>query len=143
MPRIKIDLPDAFIFNTSVQIRVTDLNYGNHLGNDALLGLIHEARVQFLQSLGCKNEKNVFGAGLIMADTAIQYKAEGFLGDQLKIEVEVYDITRMGFDIGYRITRGSDVIALAKTGMVCFDYSNRKVTAVPEELLSALANCGR
>ena len=30
------------------------------------------------------------------------------------------------------------LVAVAKTGMVCFDYSNRKVTAVPELAVAKL-----
>lgn len=46
--RIRISLPETFPFQTEIPIRVTDLNYGNHLGNDSVLTLIHEARVCFL-----------------------------------------------------------------------------------------------
>ncbi len=139
MARIKIDLPEKFVFSTNIEVRVTDLNYGNHLGNDALLGIIHEARVRFYASLGFPDERNVFGTGLIMADTAIQYKSEGFLADQLSISIGIHDISRMGYDLVYQIgNQHSAAVAVAKTGMVCFDYTNRKVCPVPMEFLSAL-----
>ena len=51
MPRIKIELPEIFIFKTEISIRITDINYGGHLGNDSLLSIIHEARVRFLKHL--------------------------------------------------------------------------------------------
>ena len=65
MPRIKIKLPEKFIFRTEIPIRITDINYGGHLGNDSLLSIIHEARVRFLKSLGY-SESNVEGVGIIM-----------------------------------------------------------------------------
>jgi len=34
MQRIKIDLPEFFSFTTPIKIRITDLNYGGHVGND-------------------------------------------------------------------------------------------------------------
>ncbi|MCU0364969.1 MAG: hypothetical protein MUE93_04775 [Ignavibacteriaceae bacterium] len=40
MPRIKIETPDKFIFSTEIPIRITDINYGGHLGNDSLLSII-------------------------------------------------------------------------------------------------------
>ena len=49
MPRVKVALPATFPFRTEIPVRITDLNYGGHLGNDALLGLLHEARVHFLR----------------------------------------------------------------------------------------------
>ena len=52
MPRVKVTLPESFLFTVELPIRITDLNYGAHLGNDALLSLLHEARVKFLAHLG-------------------------------------------------------------------------------------------
>ena len=49
MARVKIDLPQAFQFQTEIQVRISDINYGGHLGNDALLALLQEARVQMLK----------------------------------------------------------------------------------------------
>ena len=78
MPRIKIELPEKFIYKTEIPIRITDINYGGHLGNDSLLSLIHEARVRLLHHLGY-SESNVEGAGIMMIDAGIQYKSEGFM----------------------------------------------------------------
>ncbi len=52
MERIKIQLPEKFSFSTTIKIRITDLNYGGHVGNDVFLSLIHEARQQFLIAHG-------------------------------------------------------------------------------------------
>ena len=40
MARIKIDLPDSFSFSTSFAVRITDLNYGAHVGNDKVLSFL-------------------------------------------------------------------------------------------------------
>ena len=52
MARINIDLPGDFKFSTTIPVRITDLNYGGHVGNDAILSIIHEARMQFLHHFG-------------------------------------------------------------------------------------------
>lgn len=136
MTRIRIEPPKQSIFSTNVKVRVTDLNYGNHLGNDALLGLLHEARVCFYTHLGFPDERNIYGAGVIMADAAIQYRSEAFLGDQLTIDIGIGEISRMGYDLIYAVVHQSGrLIATAKTGMVCFDYSTRKPVGVPAEFL--------
>jgi len=134
MPRIKIELPEKFIFKTELPIRITDINYGGHLGNDSLLSIIHEARVRFLKHLGY-SESNVEGVGIIMIDSAIQYKSESFYGDELIIEVSVNDFTGIGCDFVYRLTNknSSKEIAVAKTGIVFFDYEKRKTSPVPSE----------
>jgi acyl-CoA thioesterase FadM len=134
MARIKIETPDKFIFRTEIPIRITDINYGGHLGNDSLLSIIHEARMRFLNHLGY-SESNVEGSGIIMIDSAIQYKSEGFYGDVLVVEIAVNDFTGMGCDFVYRITNKntSKEIAIAKTGIVFFNYQKRKTAPVPQE----------
>lgn len=134
MARIKIDLPGKFIFKTEIPIRITDINYGGHLGNDSLLSLIHEARVRFLNHLGY-SESNVEGSGIIMIDAGVQYKSEGFYGDELLVEIAVNEFSSIGCDFVYRITNKntSKEISLAKTGIVFFNYDKRKTVAVPIE----------
>lgn len=137
MARIKVDLPDQFSFSTIIPVRITDLNYGGHVGNDTILSLIHEARVQFLQHYGYA-ELNMGGPGLIMSDVAIEFKQELFYGDQVKVAVTADDFSKVSFDLYYKLekeTAGKTIlVATAKTGMVCFDYAKKKVTAVPEGL---------
>jgi acyl-CoA thioesterase FadM len=131
MARIKLDLPTEFPFRTTLTVRVTDLNYGNHLGNDAVLGMIHEARVRWLRSMGY-SELDVEGVGIIMADCAIVYKAQGYLGEELTVAVAAGDFSRIGCDLFYRLSKadGSEV-ARAKTGIVFFDYQAQAARPVP------------
>jgi len=64
MARIKLELPETFSFRTEITVRITDLNYGGHLGNADTLVLIHEARVRFLKSYGY-SEIDIEGYGTI------------------------------------------------------------------------------
>jgi acyl-CoA thioester hydrolase len=131
MARIKIELSGEFQFSTNLPIRITDLNYGGHVGNDTILTLVHEARVQFLRHYGY-DELNMGGASLIMSDAAIEFKAELFYGDAVTAFVKAGEFSRAGFDLFYKLTRNNTVVAAAKTGMVCFNYETKKVMAVPE-----------
>lgn len=141
MARIKIDLPSNFSFTTSIPVRITDLNYGGHVGNDTILSIIHEARVQFLRHHGF-SELNFAGAGLIMSDVAIEFKTELFYGDTIRASVSAGEFSRIGFDLFYKFEKETDdkpaIIALAKTGMVCFNYELKKIVPVPEEAKSKL-----
>ncbi len=51
MSRLEIQLPEKFHFQTEIAVRVSDLNYGNHVGNDSVLTLMQEARTLFYRSL--------------------------------------------------------------------------------------------
>lgn len=140
MARIKLELPQEYSFATEIAVRITDLNYGGHVGNDAVLSLIHEARMHFLQHHGLA-ELNPGSASLIMSDVAIQFKSELFYGDRLKVYVTAFDFGRVGFDIAYKLVKNEDVavVALAKTGMVCFDYDQRKTVPVPQSFVHKLS----
>ena len=70
-----------------------------------------------------------------MADVAIEYKAEAFYGDVLHIKVGVNDLSKYGFDLVYQVeNQAGREVARAKTGMLCFDYSARKLRPLPPEL---------
>jgi acyl-CoA thioesterase FadM len=133
LARIHLDLPNNFDFSTELSIRVSDINYGGHLGHDTILSLTHEARVRMLSKHGF-TEMNIDGPGLIISDVVIVYKSEAFYGETLKIEVASRDFSKYGCDFVYKITEketGREV-ARAKTGIVFFDYEERKVVSVPE-----------
>jgi len=140
MARIKIALPAEFKFSTQIPVRITDLNYGGHMGNDSLLAILHEARMQYLSGMGF-SETDFAGAGLIMADAGIEFKAEAFFADILTISIAVADISSISFDLYYKVEKSGDtpqLVAKAKTGMVCFDYTLRKVISIPEEALAKI-----
>jgi len=139
MARIRLDIPEGLPFVTEVTVRVGDLNYGNHLGNDALLGLLHEARLQFLASLGW-SEMDVGGQASIMADAAIVYKSQGRRGDRLRIEVGAGDLTGSGFDVLYRVSQADTgvLVALAKTALVLFDYAQGRPVRLSDAVRTRL-----
>jgi acyl-CoA thioesterase FadM len=137
MARITIDLPEKMFFSTQVPVRIDDINYGGHLGNDSLLSIIHEARLRCLKQFGY-TELNIEGFGIIMTDSAIVYSSEGFHGDILNIDIGVGDFSKYGCDFVYLVTnRDTDKeVARAKTGIVFFDYEKRKVVRIPEKFQS-------
>lgn len=142
MSRVKIKFPDHNpVYKTSIVVRISDINYGNHLGNDSVLSIVHEARVRMLNSWGY-TELNVGGSGIIMADVMIAYKNEAFHGDELNIDIYIDDLTSVSFDMLYRISATREEktidIAHAKTGIVCFDYQARKVAPINDELKNRL-----
>jgi acyl-CoA thioester hydrolase len=133
MARVKLDLPDRYLFSTELMLRVSDINYGGHLGNDAVLSLAQETRVQFLRANGW-SEFDVAGAGIMMTDAVVVYRSEGFCGDVVTIDVAVDDIQPLGCDFLFRIankTTGKEV-ARVKTGIAFIDRAKRRPMAVPE-----------
>ena len=140
MARVKVALPASFLLTATLPVRITDLNYGAHLGNDALLGLLHEARVQLLAHLGLAELDAATQLGFIMVDVAVEYKAEAFYGDVLHVAMGLADLGKHGFDLVYQVSNqhGKEV-ARAKTGMLAFDYAARKLRPLPAGVTQALA----
>jgi acyl-CoA thioesterase FadM len=139
MARVEIELPERFLFTTEIPIRIGDVNYGGHLGNDAVLSLVHEARVRFFARHGW-TELDVTGPGIVMVDAAVVYRAEGSWGMTLRVDLAAADLRTRGCDLLYRLTdvaTGKE-IARAKTGIVFFDYAARRVVHVPEAFRAAL-----
>lgn len=141
MERIKLKLPDKFSFSTIIKIRITDLNYGGHVGNDSFLTLIHEARQQYLNYYNY-SELDLEKTSLIMSDAAIEFKKELNYGNEVKISVAAAGFDKYMFDVFYKleIVDGEKLIlaGTAKTGMLCYDYQNKKIVAVPENAKNKL-----
>lgn len=117
------------------------MNYGNHMGNDVVLSIMHDARMQYLASLGY-TELQIGGCGMIMADVMIAYRSEGHYGDVLSVALFADEISSRSFDFLYRITTvrngGELLIAEAKSGMVSYDYQAGRVCSLPEKFAAQL-----
>ena len=143
MARIKIDLPEKCIAVCTIPVRITDVNYGNHVGNNSLVEILHEARMQFLQQHNF-TEMEAGGTSLIMNELVVEFKNEAFYKDFLTVRIFAGEISKVGFEIFYSISTIRDtipvLIAHAKTGMVCFNYKEKKVEVVPGELKKMLSD---
>jgi len=144
MARVKIIFPGYnSLFIAMIPIRIGDVNYGNHVGNDAILSIIHEARMQMLRHYGY-SEMDAGGNSMIMADVMIAYKAEAFYGDTLAVKIYADEVSGNTFNLLYHLSvkRGEKNIdiAHAKTGMVCFDYNTRKIAPMTDTLKHFLTN---
>ena len=143
--RIKLQFPEKVIFSTQIPVSITDLNYGQHVGNQHILAYAHEARVRWLKQIGY-NELGVGEVGMIMADAAIQFKAEGFYGDILTIQLGISNMLPHALDLYYQINairEGQDkpiLMAMVKTAMIAYNYHKKEIGCWPEDFIQALDN---
>ena len=138
MSRVKIKFPEQKpLYTATIPVRIGDINYGGHVGNDSILSIVHEARMQMLANAGY-SEMNAAGTSLIMADVMIAYKGEAFYGDVLSVDIYADEFSARSFDLQYRFTTTRDgaikEIAHCKTGMACFNYETRKTVELTESL---------
>jgi len=139
MARIQLDLPERFTYRTEVTLRVSDMNYAGHMGNDTVMSLLHEARSRLLKENGCEGQK-IEGLGLVVADAVVIYKAQAHYADVMVIEMTARDFNRYGCDLVYRISNRDTAaeIARAKTGIVFFNYDQGRVNGVPERFFELI-----
>jgi len=131
--RVKLNLPEEFSYTTKLDVRVTEINYGNHVGNDRMVSLLHEARLRFLREHGF-GEFNIGGIGIMVSDLVVTFSAESFVGDVLTFHVGLTDFNKYGCDVIYRVVNEAldKRVAEAKTGIVFFDYDERKIARIPK-----------
>ncbi len=139
MARVKVSLPDSFQFYTDLAIRVDNLNYGGHLGNDSVLTIAHEARIRFFQHFGFQ-EFDIDGLAIVIADAAIEYRAPAFYGEVLRIECAALDPFRKGCDVVYRFSNLESGVEVArvKTGLVFLDHAQQQTVSIPQLFLQRL-----
>lgn len=139
MPRIRIELPERFVFSTEIPIYISYINYGRHLDNAAMLMLVAEARVRFLKSYGW-SELDIEGVGMVVSDVAAQYRSEAFHGEVLLAEFAASDFNAHGCDLVWRLSERESgrEVARGKHGIVFFDYQARAKAPVPPAFLARL-----
>ena len=141
MARVEIKLPEKSDFTFEVEVRMSDVNAGAHLGNHNLVSILNEAHLKFMKHKGFPDFM-VDGKAFINTDLAIIYKSESFYGDVLQIDVAAADLSKYGCDIVCRVTNKTQkrLAAIAKLGMTFFDYQTRKIAEVPEAFQKVVSN---
>ena len=119
-----------------IEIRIGDINYGGHMGNDKALLVFHDARIRYLEALDF-SEHSIGGAAIIMRDAHVAFRKEVFLHDVLLVDVGIDEVTTTSFNMIYTVRREKDdaVVFTGNTGLVAFDYEARRPVQVPEEFL--------
>ena len=132
MPKIILRAPSHILFKTNITVQIGDINYGKHLANDAVLRLVHEARLRWL-AMGKLNEIDIEGIGMIMVNAYVHYQAQAFYGDELLFTLGLTETRHTGFTLHTQIIRLSDhvMIAEVETHMAFFDYIQQKVARMP------------
>lgn len=132
MPRVRLRRQRSYEFSYGTTLKYRDINYGGHLGNDAIVSLAQEARMDLLRKIGCREKDLGDGkTGIIMIDLAVTYQAEGFVFDEIAIDSHVDEMTEMGFRIFSHFLRAGETLALVEAGFVAFDYGESRTSTVP------------
>ena len=133
--RVRLELPETVLYQYEISVRVTDINYAGHVGNDRFLIYAQEARSAWIESLGYK-EWEIEGCHTILADAAIQFMNEAFASESLVITVLLGDQHKYGIDLYYSVTRAGDEIARMKTAMLFRSEETQQLSAPPSQFIN-------
>lgn len=124
------------------QVRIGDINYGGHMGNDKALQVFHDARINFLKDLGYTELNLGNDIAVIIVEANVKYKREVFLHDILVTEVWVSKIDGLKWTISYDTKRKKDdkIVFTGSTLMLCYDYHRKKIIQIPEDFLEKISS---
>jgi len=131
------DEPLPTVFSTTIPVRISDINYGNHVGHDALISIIHEARMQYLAHHGF-TELNVCGKGTLITEFSIKYKKEIKYGEVLTVRMVATSFSKTSFELQYDVSTKNSAAAFASSTSTFYDYKAEKVCRIPKEFKEIL-----
>ncbi|MBS9404711.1 acyl-CoA thioesterase [Halomonas sp. TRM85114] len=144
MERVRLQFPEAdLVHRHPLTVRITDMNYGRHLGHDALVSLLHEARTHALRSLDL-SEADLGGHASVVADLAVQFQAEARWPDALVVETALPAPRGKAIAAYHRVLREDDgrIVATARLNLLLLDSVSGRPAVVPDALSQAITRAG-
>ena len=127
-----------FTYKTQLRLHDTDaagiLFFANQFTiiHDAYELLIEKSGFSFQQML----KKRKYFLPIVHAQS--DYKAPLFVGDKINVNIKVGHIGTTSFSFEYTITRGKDLVGLAKTVHVTVNKITRRKIPLPADIRRAL-----
>jgi len=128
---------EGFRFAVPLTVRISDLNYANHVGYQIYLSYFQEARLAYLGRLGY-SELDIEGCGIMIAEAVCRYKQELFLKDTIAVGCRISLFRSKGFRTEYQIQRNGALCAEGYTDCLCYDPRLQKVVRLPEPFVAAV-----
>ncbi|RME16118.1 MAG: acyl-CoA thioesterase [Bacteroidetes bacterium] len=127
----------VFKHQIPIQIRYIDIDMQGHVNNAVYLSYIEQGRVEYLHQLLPDNDfqKN----GLVIARTEIDYFEPIFLHESILCYTRITHIKNKSFVFeNVLASKEKSIKCLAKSIMVCFDYTTNSTIPVPDEWKSKI-----
>jgi len=130
---------EPFGFTTTIPVRISDINYGDHVGHDSLISILHEARMQYLDLFGC-DELHIFGKGSLITEFNVKYKQIMYYGDELRIKLVATAHGKTSFKIDYEVFVKNSLAATAQSISTFYDYETQKICRMPQDFRDIIEN---
>ena len=118
-----------FVYGERVRFR--DLDPMGHVNNAVFLTYLEQARVAFFAEMGAAT--GLEDMNMIVARVEIDFKAPVRLGQVVEVSVRTSRFGTKSFDLDYELRVEGELVAVAKSVQVAYDYNRREPVAVPAE----------
>jgi acyl-CoA thioester hydrolase len=113
------------------RVRFRDLDPMGHVNNAVFLTYLEQARVAFFSEMGAAT--GLDDMNMIVARVEIDFKAPVRLGQEVEVSVRASRFGTKSFDLEYELRVEGEVVAVAKSVQVAYDYKRREPVPVPAE----------
>ena len=113
------------------QVRFRDLDPMGHVNNAVFLTYLEQARVAFFSEMGAAT--GLEDMNMIVARVEIDFKAPVRLGQEVEVSVRASRFGTKSFDLDYELRVEGELVAVAKSVQVAYDYKRREPVPVPAE----------
>jgi len=121
----------------SLEVPYRDIDAMGHLNNAVYFSYCEFARQKYWDRVvGLKSFRDI---GFIMANSSIDYRRPVYMGDVLEVDIRCTRIGNASFDFAYRITRGDELVAEARSTQVLWDWDLGAKRAFSDELREQIA----
>ena len=118
-----------FVYGERVRFR--DLDPMGHVNNAVFLTYLEQARVAFFSEMGAAT--GLEDMNMIVARVEIDFKAPVRLGQVVEVSVRTSRFGTKSFDLDYELRVEGELVAVAKSVQVAYDYNRREPVPVPAE----------
>jgi acyl-CoA thioester hydrolase len=112
-------------------VRFRDLDPMGHVNNAVFLTYLEQARVAFFSDKGAAT--GLEDMNMIIARVEIDFKAPVRLGQEVEVSVRASRFGTKSFDLDYELRVEGELVAVAKSVQVAYDYNRREPVPVPAE----------
>lgn len=124
------------VFDIEVAKRFKDLDPYDHVSNAVIVDYVMEARIRTFRQMGLSSRSVI---GQVVARQEIDYRRPIEFGlEPLIVRTWISHVGTSSFTMDCQVLDGGEVVADAKSIMVCFDISAKRSRPIPDEFRRAL-----
>jgi len=125
-------------FYLSVEVRFADVDMFGHVNNAVYLTYVESARVAYYTAVTGLTEPREFG--MTVASAKVDFLKPIFYGQSLKVYTRIGRIGNKSWTLEHEIrdAQTEEVLSVASTVNVHYDYKNEKTIVLPPEIVEMM-----